>query len=714
MGRKDSRKKHGLAKKTIRNQILGVFSNNTLQTFNYKQISRRLDISDPAARKLISTVLNELTHDEHLEEIERGKYKLKTKGGYICGIVQMTRSGTAFIRTEDVKEEVYITNRNLNHALNGDKVKVYLYARKKGDRLVGEITEILEQRERSFVGEIVRASSYYFLDADNKDMPYDIFIHPTKLKGAKDGEKVIARITEWPKGTKNPFGEVIEVLGKVGAHETEMHAILAEFELPNHFPETITQEAEKISGEISREEIKRRRDFRKVKTITIDPADAKDFDDALSIKAMKDGIWEIGIHIADVGHYVRTGTKLDEEAYMRGTSVYLVDRVVPMLPERLSNELCSLKPNEDKLCFSAVFHMNEKAEVLDQWFGKTIIHSDRRFDYAQVQEIIENSEGEMKDEILKLHELSSMLRDLRFKKGAFSFERVEVKFQLDNTGKPIGVYFKEAKDSNWLIEEFMLLANKKVAEKIGKVKKGTQAKTFVYRIHDRPDPEKIMNFSNFVHRFGYSLKTGTDQAIAHSMNKLVHDIKGKNEQYILESLAIRTMAKAKYSGKNIGHYGLAFPYYTHFTSPIRRYPDLMVHRLLQSYLDGEKSENSRKNEMRCEHSSSREELAVQAERASVKYKQVEFLKDHIGEEYDGIISGVNEWGFYVELTDNHCEGMVPVRELSDDFYEYDESNYCLVGARTRRRFEIGQPVRVEIIRADLARRQLDFALASND
>ncbi|MCD6346706.1 MAG: ribonuclease R [Bacteroidales bacterium] len=710
MARNNKQKKHGKAKKVIRNQILGIFSNNTLQTFNYKQISRRLDVSDPSERKLISTVLNELVHDGHLEEIERGKYKLKTRGGYICGIVQMTRSGTAFIITDDIKEDVFITNRNLNHALDGDKVKVYLYARKSGDRLVGEITQILEQRERTFVGEIVRAASYYFLDADNKGMPYDIFIQPGKLKGAKDGEKVIARITDWPANTKNPFGEVLEVLGEVGSHETEMHAILAEFELPYSFNAAVEDEADKIPGGIKPEEISRRKDFRTVKTFTIDPADAKDFDDALSIRPLTEGVWEVGIHIADVSHYVRPGSKLDEEAYARGTSVYMVDRVVPMLPERLSNELCSLKPNEDKLCFSAVFQVNEKAEVLHQWFGKTIIHSDRRFSYQEAQDVIETGKGDLKDEIMTLHKLAGILRQRRFSKGAFSFERAEVKFNLDDKGKPLGVFFREAKESNWLIEEFMLLANKKVAEKIGRVKKGAIAKAFVYRIHDRPDPEKIENFSNFVHRFGYSLKTGSDQAIAQSMNQLVHAIKGKNEQYILESLAIRTMAKAKYSCKNIGHYGLVFQYYTHFTSPIRRYPDLMVHRLLQAYLDGGKSENANKCEMWCEHASAREELAVQAERASVKYKQVEFLRDHIGEVFDGVISGVNEWGFYVELVENHCEGMVPVRELTDDFYEYDERNYCLTGSRTHRKFEIGQSVRVEITRTDIARRQIDFAL----
>ncbi len=711
MGRKKNNHRQGLAKKEIRNQILGIFTQAPNQVFNYKQISRRLNITDPAARKLINTVLRELEHDKQLKEVDRGGYKLIMKGGYIEGVIQITNSGAAFVKTDDVEEEVYITNKNLNRALNGDTVRVYLFARKKGDRLIGEVTQILEQRDRVFVGEIVKASSYYFVVPDNKGMPYDIFINPNDLNGAKDGEKVVVKITNWPKGAKNPFGKVIDVLGLPGENNAEMHAILAEFELPYKFPDAVEQEAKDYVSEITQEDIKERRDFRSVPTFTIDPVDAKDFDDALSIEKTPEGDYEVGIHIADVSHYVRPGTLMDDEAFSRGTSVYLVDRVVPMLPEKLSNELCSLRPNEDKLCFSAVFHMNDRAEVLSQWFGRTIIHSDRRFSYQEAQDVIEKGEGELQTEILTLHGLAKILRDQRFRRGAFSFDRVEVKFNLDEKGKPLGVYFRESKEANWMIEEFMLLANKKVAELIGKVKKGTTAKTFVYRIHDHPDPEKIENFSNFVHRFGYSLKTSSDKAIAHSMNALVQEIKGKNEQYILESLAIRTMAKAKYSCNNIGHYGLAFQHYTHFTSPIRRYPDLMVHRLLAHYLDHGASENLKKFESKCEYASSREDLAVQAERASVKYKQVEFMQEHLGEVFEGIISGANEWGFYVELVENHCEGMVPVRELVDDFYEYDEKNYCLIGSRTKRTFQLGQKVHVEIARADLAKRQLDFRLA---
>jgi ribonuclease R len=697
-------------KKILRSKILDVFNKNTAQPLNYKQVSAQLGLSDVEQKKLISEVLDELLRSGQLTEVDRGKYRLKVRGGHIIGTVQMTRSGAAYIITDEVNEDVYINNRNVNRALNGDKVKVYLYARREGQRLVGEIVEILEQRERTFVGTIERSSGYYFMIPDNRDMPYDIFIHPRNLKGAEEGQKVVARITEWPPTAKNPFGEVIDVLGAAGLHETETHAILAEFELPYKFPESVLHQAEMVPGEITAKEIHSRRDFREAFTFTIDPGDAKDFDDALSITRLENGNWEIGVHIADVSHYVQPFSEIDKEAFSRGTSVYLVDRVVPMLPERLSNDLCSLKPNVDRLCFSAVFEMNEQAEVLSQWFGRTVIHSDQRFSYEEAQQIIETGEGVLAAEVLQFHKLASVLRQLRFKRGSFSFERVEVKFYIDEKGKPTGVYFKEAKESNWLVEEFMLLANQKVAERIGKVKQGQHAKTFVYRIHDRPNAEKLLSFSNFIRQFGLSIKTASHKVIADSMNRLLTDIRGKNEQYIIESLAIRTMAKAKYSTNNIGHYGLSFDHYTHFTSPIRRYPDLMVHRLLDKYLHNDPSENQQKVEGMCIQSSMMEDRAVSAERASVKYKQVEFLQEKIGQKFEGIISGISEWGFYVELTENHCEGMIPMRDLDDDFYEYDEKNYCLVGVQTRRRFIIGQKVTVEIARTNLAKRQMDFKL----
>lgn len=698
-------------KKILRGKIIGIFNQNTAQSLNYKQISSRLQLTEPSQRNLIIEVLNDLVRSGQVTEVQRGKYKLKMRGAHITGIVHMTRSGSAYIITDETKDEVYVNGKNMNRALNGDKVRVYVFSRREGQRMVGEIVEILEQRERTFVGTIERSSGYYFLIPDNRDMPYDIFIHPKNLKGAEEGEKVVARITEWPQGAKNPFGEVVDVLGVAGSHETETHAILAEFELPYKFPEQVLRAADAVPGEISGEEIARRRDFREVTTFTIDPADAKDFDDALSMSRLPNGNWEIGVHIADVSYYVKPFSEVDKEAYARGTSVYLVDRVVPMLPERLSNELCSLQPHKDRLCYSAVFEINAKAEVLNQWFGRTVIHSDRRFSYEEVQKTIETGEGELKEEIMQFHTLASILRQRRFNEGSYSFERVEVKFYLDEQGKPTGVYFKEAKDSNWLIEEFMLLANRKVAERIGRVRKGQHPRTFVYRIHDRPDPEKLQNFSNFIHQFGYSIKTASHKTIAESMNHLLTQIQGKNEQYIIESLAIRTMAKAKYSTQNIGHYGLAFDFYTHFTSPIRRYPDLMVHRLLDRYLAGEPSENQPKTEAACIQSSMMEERAVNAERASVKYKQVEFMQDKLGQKFDGIISGLNEWGFFVELIDNHCEGMVPMRDLDDDFYEYDDRNHCLTGVHTRRRFTIGQKVTIEIARANLAKRQLDFRLS---
>ena len=699
-------------KKILRSKVLGYFSQHASQVLNPKQISAKIGLTDAAQRSLIMDILAELVRSGQLTEPERGRFQLKVRGGHVTGIVQMTRSGAAYIISEEVKEDIYIHNRNVNRALNGDKVKVYLYARREGQRLSGEIVEILEQRERTFVGTIERSSGYYFMIPDNIDMPYDIFIQPRNLKGAEEGQKVVARITEWPPSAKNPFGEVVDVLGKAGLHETETHAILAEFELPYKFPEKVLAQAELVPGDITADEILSRRDFREVTTFTIDPADAKDFDDALSIRKLDNGNWEVGIHIADVSHYVTPMSEIDKEAFSRGTSVYLVDRVVPMLPERLSNDLCSLKPHLDRLTYSTVLEMNDKAEVLGQWFGRTVIHSDRRFSYEEAQEVLETGQGDLSAELLQLHRMASVLRENRFKSGSFSFERVEVKFNIDESGKPTGVYFKESKDSNWLIEEFMLLANKKVAEKIGKVRQGKKPKTFVYRIHDRPNTEKLINFSNFVHQFGYSVKTASHKAIADSMNKLLTNIRGKNEQYIIESLAIRVMAKAKYSTNNIGHYGLSFEHYTHFTSPIRRYPDLMVHRLLEHYLHDGASENQQKVEGMCIQSSMMEERAVKAERASVKYKQVEFLQDKLGQKFDGIISGISEWGFYVELIDNHCEGMVAMRDLDDDYYEYDEKNYCMIGARTRKKFTIGQKVTIEIGKTNLAKRQMDFKLVN--
>jgi ribonuclease R len=611
-----------------------------------------------------------------------------------------------------VDQPVLVSSRNLKHAMDGDKVRLRLYARRKKHDLEGEVIEIIERAKTIFVGTVQTSRGYAFLVPAGK-VSFDIFIPNEKLNGAKNGQKAIAEINEWPAHARSPFGEIIEVLGDAGNNDAEMHAILAEFELPHKFPKNVDRAAEKIPMEIPAEEISKRRDMRHVKTFTIDPEDAKDFDDALSLKKMDNGNWQVGIHIADVTHYVMPKSIIEDEAQNRATSVYLVDRVVPMLPERLSNGVCSLRPNEDKLCFSAVFELNENAEVKNEWFGKTVIHSNRRFTYEEAQNIIESGEGDLCEEVLKLDELAKILREKRFRDGSIAFDRVEIKFNIDEKGKPLSVFFKEAKDSNKLIEEFMLLANKRVAEFIGKPGKNRAAKTFVFRIHDKPDPDKLVSFNNFIHRFGYGIQLTTPGAISSSLNNLLNNVKGRKEQNVVETLAIRTMAKAEYSTRNIGHYGLSFEYYTHFTSPIRRYPDMMVHRLLEKYLAAGRSVNERKYEDLCKHSSDMETRASNAERASIKYKQVEFMQDHIGKVYPGVISGITDWGIYVEL-ENKIEGMIPIRELDDDFYIFDEQNYALVGRHSNKKYQLGDDVTVKIWRTNLERKQLDFLLSGNE
>ena len=711
---KKKKKKNDLSrsfnKKNLKKAILTVLYENPQKTYNYKQLATELNVKDAEIRRMINMALEELTENETLEQVHRGKFKLKSRGGYVCGRVELQPQGFAYVTAEEVDQPILVSQRNLNHAMDGDKVKVYLYAHRKKHQLEGEVSEIVERAKTTFVGLIEKSKHFAFLIPVGK-VGFDLFIPLEKLNGAEEGQKAIGRITEWPAKAKNPFGEIVEVLGNAGENDTEMHAILAEFNLPIRFPENVLKAAERIPLEIPEEEIKNRRDMRDVTTFTIDPADAKDFDDALSIRQLKDDVWEVGVHIADVSHYVKPNSILDDEAYERATSVYLVDRVVPMLPEKLSNGVCSLRPNEDKLCFSAVFQLNNQAEVLKEWFGRTVIHSNRRFAYEEAQEIIETGAGDLKDEVLKLNELARLLRSKRFKDGSIAFDRIEVKFEIDETGKPLSVFFKEAKESNQLIEEFMLLANKKVAEFCGKVKHGKGERTFVYRIHDKPDPEKLENFNHFINKFGYGILTTTPRMISKSLNSLMEHIQGKSEQNVIETLAIRSMAKAEYSTRNIGHYGLGFDYYTHFTSPIRRYPDVMVHRLLERYLDGGRSVNGQKYEEHCKHSSEMESRAANAERSSIKYKQVEFMKDHIGETFPGVISGVTDWGIYVEL-ENKCEGMVPLRELDDDFYIFDEKNYCLVGRHSRKTYQLGEEVRVEIIRANLEKKQLDFKLVN--
>ncbi len=697
---------------TLKNKITGIFSNNPTRTLNYKQVAGLLNMTHKDEKKEIEKILKELKKENKVEEIHPGKYKFKSRSGFITGTVDMTAYGNAYVVSDDLEEDVYVSENNLHHALNGDIVKVYLFARRRDRRLEGEVVEILERKRKTFVGIVEITGHYAFLIPDNRQMPYDIFIPRSKLNGAKNGQKAIARITKWPEKVKNPFGEIVEVLGDAGDHETEIHAILAEFELPAKFSPAIEEAAKQIPDAITRKELEKRRDFRKVTTFTIDPADAKDFDDALSIRFLKDGMVEVGVHIADVTHYVKPGTILDQEAYDRATSVYLVDRVVPMLPEHLSNGVCSLNPHEDKLTFSAVFKMTPDAKVTESWFGKTVINSDRRFAYEEAQEIIETKKGDLAKEILTLHRLAQILRKRRFQMGSLDIERVEVKFDIDEKGTPLGVFFKVSQEANQLIEEFMLLANRHVAEKVGKrMSSGGKKKVFVYRVHDKPKEDKLESFTRIAAKLGYEVHTESRKALSQSMNKLIKEVVGKPEQNLIETLALRAMAKAVYTTKNIGHYGLAFDYYTHFTSPIRRYPDMMVHRLLERYLEGGKSVDQEEYEGKCRHASEMERKAIDAERASIKYKQVEYLADKVGHVYDGIIAGVTDWGIYVEINENKCEGMIPIRELEGDFYELDEENFTIIGRRKGRRFQLGDPIRVQINRVNLEKRQLDLLLA---
>jgi len=715
---KNKKKKHnkkeskGYSKKALVKDILELFASKPSNTYNYKQIAKHLGIKDDGPRRMIVELLYELMIGGTLEEVYTGKFKLKALAGYAIGIVEMNPDGTAEVQTED-NREIFIPEFRLNHALHGDKVQILVTHHRRRNLPEGEVVKVLERAKRNFVGTISLEKNYAFLIPDNKQMPFDIFIAQKDLKKAKNGQKVIARITDWPANFKNPNGEVVEVLGNPGVHEVEMHAILAEFELPYRFPEELDKLANKISEKIISTDYSSRRDFRKVPTFTIDPVDAKDFDDALSFQKLENGNYEIGVHIADVTHYVDPNSPIDNEAIERGTSVYLVDRCVPMLPERLSNFICSLRPNEEKLCFSAVFEMNDTAEIISQWFGRTVILSKRRFTYEEAQEVIESKKGDMLNEILKLHELAQLLRSYRFKSGAIGFERTEVKFNLDDKGAPLGVFFKENKESNQLIEEFMLLANKKVAELIGKQKDKTKVRPFVYRIHDKPNPEKFDSFRSFITRFGYNVEGGSDKQIGKSLNKLMDQVKGKKEQNLIETLALRSMAKARYSTKNIGHYGLAFQHYTHFTSPIRRYPDMMVHRLLAHYLMHGEPKDEQALEKLCKHSSDMEVKATEAERASIKYKQVEFMSDKIGQVFSGVISGVAHFGLFVELVDSKCEGLISIRDLDDDYYEFDEDSYCLVGKQTGRKYQLGDELKVLVWRTNLAKKHLDFRLAGD-
>ncbi len=706
-------------KSTLKQEILQIFEGNPRLTYNYKQIAKALGDKGKDYKRFIQGLLYALAKEEKLMEVTKGKFKIspahlekqKPIGPFIKGYVDMKQTGKAYVITDEILEDVRISSNNTGYALHEDFVKVRLFPRRKDQKAEGEIIEVLERSKNRFVGVIQLTGRYAFLLPDSKSMPIDIFIPLDKLHGAKEGQKVIAEITQWAPPSKNPHGQVIEVLGTPGDNEVEMHAILAEYNLPARFDPSVELEAEKVPVEISDKEIASRRDFRKTDTFTIDPHDAKDFDDALSIKQLEDDLWEIGIHIADVTHYVKPDTILEEEAQNRATSIYLVDRTIPMLPEKLSNMVCSLRPNEDKLTFSVVFHMNARGRIIKTWIGKTIINSNHRFTYEEVQDIIEKGEGPHNDQIKILNSLAITIRKKRMTNGAIDFDRQEVKFKLDEKGKPIDVYFKQQKEAHKLIEEFMLLANKAVAEKIGKIKSKEKPKTFVYRIHDIPNPEKLNTLATFVAKLGYKIKTDTRVNISKSFNKLLSDSHGKGEENLIETLAIRSMAKAEYSTENIGHYGLAFDHYSHFTSPIRRYPDMMVHRLLFDYEHGKPSAKQEPLEDLCRHATDMEKKAQQAERDSVKYKQVEFMADRIGEEFDGLISGVSKWGIFVEIKDNKCEGMVRLKDMADDYYSLDEDNFQVIGYNKKKAYKLGDPVRIKIKRADFLKKELDFVLA---
>lgn len=691
-------------------QIVALFNAEPQKQYNYKQVAQQLGLKLSAQKQKVYEVLTTMAQQEFLIETTPGRFKKRDRGTRVTGTFERRNNGKNQIVTDE-GEEIFVAERNSMHALNGDKVEVYVFARRRHAEPEGEVTQIIERADNTFVGTLNIEKQYAFLITDSKTLANDIFIPKNKLRGAKDGKIAVVRITEWPEHSKNPIGEVVDVLGEVGNNDAEMHAILAEFGLPYRYPEAVENAAEKISDIIPDDEIARREDFRPVTTFTIDPHDAKDFDDALSIRKLPSGLWEVGVHIADVTHYVQPGSIIDKEAEKRATSVYLVDRTVPMLPERLCNYICSLRPDEDKLAFSCIFEMDDNAHIKRSHIARTIIRSNRRYAYEEAQAIIEGAEGDYKEEILVLNSLAQKLRNRRFENGSISFDRQEVRFEIDEEGHPISVYFKVAKEANMLIEEFMLLANQTVATTVGDTPVGKKAKTFVYRVHDVPDPSKINDLTKFVTKFGYRTKLRSNgKELSKGLNKLLQEIKGRPEENLISTIAVRSMSKAIYTTENIGHYGLGFDYYTHFTSPIRRYPDMMVHRLLDRYLNGGRSAVEQSIESKCKHSSQMEQLAANAERASIKYKQVEFLGDRLGEEFDGVISGVTEWGFYVELNENKCEGLVPIRDLDDDYYELDEKNYCLVGRRTRHIYRLGDAVRVCIANANLEKKQLDFAL----